>query len=576
MSERVSWHFLKLLAALALACAAQAAGDDSLVVRGLTGKPGGKLAYAQRSGPKTLNPVAPTDAPSREVIQRMTGDLIHINRETQKTEPALAKSWTVSADGLRYVLDLRRGVRFSDGHPFDADDVTFSFQVYLDDKVNAPQRDLLVLHGKPVTVRKLSPYRVEFDLPEPYAVAERLFDGMAILPRHLLEGAYKQGKIDSVWGLNVSPSEIAGLGPFRLKECAPGQRLTLERNPYYWKVDQAGNRLPYLSEVIFTIAGSENMQVLRFQSGESDMISRVSARDFAVLQKQQEQKGYALQALGPGLEYSFLFFNLNDLGANPPAQIAARQSFFRRTAFRKAVSLAVDRDAIVRLAYMGYAAPLAGPVPPGNKAWVNAKLPPPARSVARARDTLASDGFTWNREGALLDPVGQRVEFSIVTSAGNPERVQMATLIQDDLKQLGMDVHVVPLEFGSLLQRVRKTKDYEACLLSLSSPDADPNPDMPVWLSSGDMHLWNPEQPKPATQWEAEIDSLMRRQMVTLKYAERKGMFDRVQELAMEYLPIIPLVSPNILAGARKDLGNFRPALMDHYVLWNVDELYWK
>jgi peptide/nickel transport system substrate-binding protein len=168
------------------------------------------------------------------------------------------------------------------------------------------------------------------------------------------------------------------------------------------------------------------------------------------------------------------------------------------------------------------------------------------------------------------------VQFTIVTSSGNPERIKMATLIQDDLKQLGMDVHVVPLEFRSLLDRVLRTHDYEACLLSLAGADADPNVDMNVWLSSGGTHLWNPQQKSPATAWEAEIDGLMRRQMVTRKYAERKPLFDRVQELLMENLPLIPLVSPNILVGAKKGLENFRPAVLEHYTLWNIEELCWR
>jgi peptide/nickel transport system substrate-binding protein len=138
-----------------------------------------------------------------------------------------------------------------------------------------------------------------------------------------------------------------------------------------------------------------------------------------------------------------------------------------------------------------------------------------------------------------------------------------------------MTVHVAPLEFRSLLSRVLETKDYEACLLSLASADADPNPDMSVWLSSGGSHVWSPAQKSPATPWEAEIDRLMRRQMTTLRYAGRKAIFDRVQAIAMENLPLIPLASPIVLTGAKKGLRNFRPALMDHSVLWNADELSW-
>jgi peptide/nickel transport system substrate-binding protein len=562
-------------AVLVLTAPAYGAAEDVLVVPGITGQPVGTLSFAQRIEPKTLNPVI-ADTASREVIHRITADLIHINRASLSTEPALAKSWTVSPDGLHYVLELRQGVRFSDGHSFDADDVVFSFKVYLDEKVHSPQRDLLLIEGKPIAVRKLDAYKVGFDLPGPYAAAERLFDGFAILPRHILERAYQEGKLAEAWGLRTPAAEVVGLGPFRLKHFEAGQRLVLERNPYYWKADQAGTQLPYLSEVDFVFAGSEDMQVMRFQAGESDVISRTSAKNFAVLEKDRERRGYRLADAGPGLEYSVLFFNLNDSAAGASSGVAASQAFLKRESFRRAVSLAIDRDALVRLVYQGRAAALSAPVPLGDRAWANSKLAPIVRSIPQAKQLMAADGFSWAPDGSLLDPAHKRVEFSIVTSAGNAERVQMATLIQDDLKQLGMDVRVAPLDFSSLLHRVFQTLDYEACLLSLSEADADPNTDMAVLLSSSDNHLWHPAQKAPATPWEAEIDRLMRQQMVTRDRAERKRLFDRVQEILMEKLPLIPLVSPHILVGARSDLGNFRPALMDHYALWNIEELFWR
>src|ERR1700678_935895 len=118
------------------------------------GHSGGHLVVSLRSEPKTLNPVTSTDISSREVIAQMTGDLIHVNRLSQQTEPALAKTWQVSPDGLQYTLQLRRGLHFSDGHPLDADDVVFSFKVYLDESVHSPQRDLLVIQGKPISVER--------------------------------------------------------------------------------------------------------------------------------------------------------------------------------------------------------------------------------------------------------------------------------------------------------------------------------------------------------------------------------------------------------------------------------------
>jgi peptide/nickel transport system substrate-binding protein len=553
-----------------------AAAGQNLVVPGLTGKPGGRLVYAERSEPKTFNPLNAADNASKDVIHRLMADLVHIDRASLKTEPALAKTWTASKDGLHYVVELRDGLRFSDGHPCDADDVVFSFQVYLDEKAHALQRDLLMLDGKPIVVRKLDARRIAFDLPNPYAVTDRLFDTFFVLPRHLLEKPYREGRLSELWGIRTPAAQIAGLGPFRLKEYVPGQRVVLERNPFYWKVDAAGRQLPYLNEIEFVFAGTEDMQVMRFQSGESDVLYRVGPRNYEILQKDAARRGFALQNLGAGLEFGFLVFNLFELPKTAPPPMVAHQAWFRRRAFREAVSAAIDRDALVRLAYRGFATPLAGLVPPGNKAWIDLSLPRPVRSVDRARQLLRADGFQWAADGALLDAGKQRVSFTIVTSSSNNERVQMAGLIQDDLKQIGIEVQVVPLEFRSLLDRLQQTHEFEACVQALASADADPNADLPLYLSSGSIHLWNPRQQSPATPWEAEIDGLMRKQVITLQYAARKKLFDRVQQIMADNLPAIPLVSPNILVGAKKRLGGFRPAIMDHYTLWNIEELYWR
>ncbi len=148
--------FWCVTALLPLLTGAQAiAQEDLLRTTSEPGNRGGKLVIAQRSEPRTFNPVVAVDQNSFGVNARLQADLIHINRVTQKTEPALAKSWNVSKDGTQFTLKLRHGLRFSDGQPFDADDVLFSFKVYLDEQVHSSQRDLLIISGKPVKVEKL-------------------------------------------------------------------------------------------------------------------------------------------------------------------------------------------------------------------------------------------------------------------------------------------------------------------------------------------------------------------------------------------------------------------------------------
>src|SRR5882762_1274863 len=576
-------HRMGCLATLLLACGTSFAssvpqpaqrGEEVLVSDNAVGRYGGSLVVAQRSEPKTLNPVTATDAPSREVIGRLTADLIHINRASQQTEPALAKSWTMSKDGRQFTVKLRHGLRFSDGSAFDAEDVLFSFKVYLDEKVHSPQRDLLIVGGKPIEVQKVDPYTVRFTLGQPYAAAERIFDGLAMMPRHLVEKAYTEDKFPQVWTLTTTPSEIAGMGPFRLKEYVPGQKLVLERNPYYWKIDTSKNRLPYLDELVFLFVGNEDAQTIRFQAGDTDIISRFSAANYALLSKEAASRGTELIDLGPSLEYNFLVFNLNDLSPKNLGKIAAKQGWFQDLKFRLAVSSAIDRQGIVKLVYAGRGAPLWGNVSPSNKFWVDQTLPHPPRSLDKARELLKSAGYSWRNDGRLVDRQGQAVEFSIIASSSNAQRSKMATIIQDDLSQLGMDVHVVPLEFRAVVDRVFNTYDYEASIMGLGGGDADPNPEMNVWMSNGGTHLWHLGESKPVTEWEAQIDQLMQKQMVQLKYKERKHLYDQVQELVAANVPYVFLATPDILVGAKKKLANFKPAILDPNTLWNVEQLY--
>lgn len=503
----------------------------------------------------------------------MHADLIHINRETQQTEPALAESWTELPGGNGFRLKLRHDVRFSDGQPFDADDVIFTFQAHLDPQVNSPHRGLLLVDGRPISVRKIDSYTLDFDLGGPYGPAERIFDSIAILPRHLLENAYRSGQLTGAWGLRTPPQAMAGLGPFRLKSYQPGEGLLLERNPYYWKKDSKGAALPYLNEILFRQISDEESQILRFLGGEGDLLNRVSARSFALLERDPKAREFELRDLGAGPEYSFLFFNLNPAGAVPPA-VAAKQTWFRDARFRRAISLAVDRAAMVRLVYGGRGTVLATHVTPGIRLWQNASIKPPVRSLAEARTLLEAAGFRTDAGGMQRDRSGRAVEFTILVSSSNQQRSQMASMIQQDLKEIGIEVKVAPLESRTLIDRVLRSKNYEVCVFGLSFGDADPGSEMNVWPSSGPTHVWSPSQKKPGTDWEAKIDELMRQQMATRGYAARKKLYDQVQEIEAREAPIVSLLSPNVLVAARKRVGNFRPAVLDHYTLWNAEELF--
>jgi peptide/nickel transport system substrate-binding protein len=574
---RVTWlpvlHVITVFAGGGLSpCGAYS--EISEVSQTPTARFSGRLVVAHKAEPRTLKPFAALDVASREAIGLLHADLIHINRQSFKPEPSIALNWTVSKDGRTYTMRLRRGVRFSDGHPFTADDVLFTFQAHMDRAVNSSERETLLFDGKFFVVRKLDEFTVEFTVPTASASAERVFDSVVIAPEHLLARAYRRGEITKAWPLTTMPLQVAGLGPFRLKEYIPGQRRVIERNPHYWRVERSRKRLPYLDEIAFQFVGSEDAQRLHFEAGQSHLATGMNPLHFASVRTSKSRGSLRLIDHGPGVDYSFLVFNQND----PPAadtSVDAKQNCFRQTAFRQAISSAIDRDAIVRIAFRGLASPIWTHVTPGNGAWLNRNVPKAPPSLTRARQILAGAQFKWDGSGRLLEPTGQEVAFSILTSVGNVQRVQIATIIQDDLKQLGIRATVVALEFRTMLKRVFETHDYDAPVMTLTSADIDPNAQMNVWKSKGSTRLWKLRGGRTAS-WERELDGLMHKQAAMLDPVKRKRLYDRVQLIIAEQLPIIGDASSHVLVGAWTALENVQPSMLRLYVLGTAGQIYFR
>jgi peptide/nickel transport system substrate-binding protein len=557
-------HARLLLAILTALIASAAAHAQSLI-----GSPGGRLVVAQRSAAKTLNPVFAIDEPSRAVTGLMHAALVRIHPETGVTEGVLAESWKVSAGGREIAMRLRSGLKFSDGAPLTTDDVLFTLQVHLDPKTGSPQRELLTVSGQPVRFEKTGERDLRFVVAEPYALGERMLGGIAILPKRLLSEPYRQGKLSSTWSLNTPPDLIAGAGPFRLVRYEPGERIVLARNPQYWKKDPAGHPLPYLDEIEFAATAGEDAQVARILGGAADLIAGFGGGSYATLERAQRNKQLRVFDAGAGLDYTFLLFNLNPVeGVAPPAR-----GWFRRTAFRQAVSAAVDRRAIANLVYRGRATPLWGHVTSGRRQWRDGSVPTPEPSAGRARELLRQSGFRWDGQGRLIDEKGNRVDFTLIANSANPAYTQTASIVQEDLKPLGIETNVVPLEFRSLVDRVIHRRDFDAAIMAFRPGDADPVADMNVLMSEGRTRLWNMSG-RPVEDWEAEIDRLMRRQIGTIDFARRKADFDRVQRILAGQQPFVCLVSPNVLVAAVESLRNLRPVILGDPALWNADEIF--
>jgi peptide/nickel transport system substrate-binding protein len=525
------------------------------------GRPGGRLVVAQRSEPRTWNPVTAVDEPSRAVVGLLGAPLVRIHPETLGTEGVLAESWKVSGDGRRMDVRLRAGLRFSDGARLTAEDVVFTFGVHTDPKAGSPQGELL----EGMTVAKTGEREVRFTLARAHALGERLLAGTAIVPRHRLEGAYREGRLASAWGLRTAAGEVCGAGPFRLKQYEAGRRVVLERNPHYWKAGR-----PYLDELEFAFTAGEDAQVARMLGGSADLMAGFGGGSYQVLAGAQERLGLQLGDAGPGLDYTFLLFNLN------PGQ---EKRWWGEAAFRRAVSAAIDREAIVKLVYRGRGSAVWGPATVARKEWRRADVARTGRALAaereRARGLLRGAGFRWDGVGQLVDGSGTAVRFTVLANAGNPAYGQMAAVIEEDLKQIGIGAKAVPMEFRSLVDRVTNRRDFEAAILALRPGDADPAADMNVLASTGRTRLWNLSG-KADRAWEGEIDRMMDEQIRTRDMGRRRRLFHEVQRVMAEQEPMVCLASPNLLYAAKAGLRNLRPGGIGDLLLWNADELYWE
>lgn len=535
-----------------------------------------RLVLSKSAGPRSFNRLLSADEPTSSLTDCLMGRLIRINRQTQQPEPELATAWQTAPDGKSLICELRRGVLFSDGQPFTAADVLFTFDVLNNPATNSPAADSFNFNGQRVRVEQLDSQHVQFTFPTPQAAAERLFDGVPILPKHRLEAAYRDKKFAEAWTLGTPPDQIVGLGPFKLKEYVAGQRVVLTRNEHYWKRDAAGKQLPYLNELVFSLDADRNTQLLKFQQGETDLLSPVNADDVATLAPLEAQGKIKVHDLGPSLIREVFWFNLNEgkqAETGKPLVDPVKLRWFKDVRFRQAISTALDREALARLVFAGKAAPQWGFLSAGDKLWYNPAVKQYPYDLERARGLLTDAGFQVQPNQQLRDAQGNPVTFTLLTNAGNVLRQKMSAMIQADLARLGIKVNITTLESRAVLSTINESKNYEACLLAIVSGDADPNAHTNILASTGLTHWWNPQQPKPVTPWEAQIDKLMQQQASTLDASARKQLFDEVQTIMAEQQPFLFLVARHLIVAAKTDIGNLKPALLPDFVLWNCEEL---
>lgn len=532
-----------LAAVLIISTGLVAAADlvDPLIVDiegygGTIGQYGGSMTVSGgTAGPKTFNPHRAAETSSSDVLGHVFEGLVTLDRETGQPQPQLARSWEISDDETEIIFHLRRGVQWHDGTEFTADDVVFTFDVIYDANVGSNARSGLLIDGQPMKVEKIDRYTVKFTLPRPHAPIMYSI-GANIVPYHILSDAFEAGRYQEMWGLATDPREVVGTGAWRIASYRVDQELILERNPNYYEFDSAGNRLPYLDQVVFRYYQNTDTSVLAFFSGEFDYIE-IPSTHFPEFLDREASSRWSIISAGPDSGTRFIVFN-----QNPNAVPEPKLSWFSDVKFRQALAHALDKETILDMAMNGQGYILDGPINMRNEFFLKKDLKTYPYDLEKAAALLDEAGYRLGADGRRRDTQGNIIEFDLLTGAGSTLSQIVGELFQEDLAALGITLNFNMIDFNVLVDKLTSNFEWDAILIGLTGT-FDPNGGSNTWLSSGNLHMWNPLQEEPYTEWEARIDEIWYAAQRAMNPEVRRELYYEFQDIVAEQVPLLYTVT---------------------------------
>jgi len=550
-----------------------------------------EYATSTLSDPKSFNYALSNEFPNIFIFTH--AGLVDENGQTGELMPDLAESWEISEDKTHIIFTLREGLKWSDGQPLTADDVVFSFNdIYLNEKVPTPARDGLRIGEKGIlpTVKKLSDRRIDVTTFEPFAPIVRQMSA-PILPAHILRPTVEKTDENgnpiflSTWGTDTDPKKIVVAGPYVMEEYVPSQRIVYRRNPYYWRKSPDGTAQPYVDRIVWQLVDSTDNQIIKFRSGDLDMVTRLSPQEFSLLKREEKRGDFTIYEGGPRSGTNFISFNLNPAKQpnGQPIVDPIKLRWFSNKTFRQAVAYAINRPKMLNNVFRGIGDLQHSPVSVQSPYYFSPQegLKTYDYDPNKAKELLKSAGFKYNNNGQLLDDKGNPVRFTLITNAENKLRVEMSAQIKQDLSEIGMQVDFAPISFNSLIEKMDSTRDWDCLMLGFTG-GVDPHSGSNLWTSRGSSHFFN-QSPQPgqppikawvAYPWEKEIDQLFLQGAREFDEAKRKAIYARYQEIVQDELPQIFLVTPKALSAIRNTISNVKYSGLDpREALWNLYEL---
>jgi len=471
--------------------------------------PAGTLRIGMESAPTTMDAALSTDLYSQQVYSHILEGLVMLDPQGV-LQPALAESWTPSADGKVWTFKLRQNVKFHDGTEFTADDVKYTVDRILNPETRSPQRGSL---AQITSVEAVDRHTVRITTRAPFVpILTNLATSAYVVPR----------AAHSRLGRDFARRPV-GTGPYRWVEWVPGERIVLEANPDYY----AGR--PSVERLVFRFIPEGSVRLAELESGGLDLIAGIPAQDLRRLRVSLLVDLHEVV----GTNYRLLAFNTS---VKPFDDVRVRQ----------AIAHAIDKQKIVDVVWPGRGVVAEGPIPPTSWAY-DERFKGLGYNLTRARQLMAEAGQ------------GDGFEMNYLISA-TEELQREVPLIIDMLKQINVSVKVTAVDFPTLLDRLLKT-NYDTLRVGWTT---NPEPDSLLYSPFHTSAIGGFNFTKFRS---AKVDELLDRGRTVTNINERTRIYREAQRLIVQEAPMVFIFHEKRTYATRKAVQGFKPHVSGWIVL---------
>lgn len=463
------------------------------------------------------------------------GALTSFDPQTLEPIPNIAEKWTVSDDKKTYTFTLR-DVKWSDGTPMTTADYVYNFEQAFNPDNKFPYRSEL---ERIESYKALDARTLQVTMKEALVTGLQQADLLSrILPKHIWE------KYD--WNDPTKNPEMmaptVGNGPFKLKEWRSQNLATFVANDTYWK------GRPNIDEFNYRFFGTTTLAYQALKSGEIDFYA-IQPQDVKDAKAQSSLNVLPYYTVTGG--YNFMGFNL-------------RRPWFQDVRVRQAIAYATDRKGIIESVAYGQGRPVYSTFT--QSAWVyNDKVEKYDYNPKKSEDLLKQAGYTLGGDKKLRKD-GQTLKLSILFNTGNNVREGIATVMQQQLNELGIEAEVQPLEFQSYIQKITSAPfDYDLYVLGWTAT-VEPSLAKQIWEEKGIPQL------NSGAYINKEVETLFDDGVKEFDREKRKAIYGKIQEILARDLPYVFLYEGQANFGHNKRMGGFVPAKLA--ITHNIQEWY--